>query len=449
MCHNYTGGCSNPLHGIHGENDCTTDTDTCTVTAKSTNTTVDLRSFGNIGDNSSTSTSTYTISDNWVRNLSKTPLTEAQEHLLAHGPNFVLVPKDPPTCKYIAATEKACQHLMQGKAEELRGEIKSLLKKNHDTKPNILKEECQALKQVKNDNTRMVLTADMGVSMVVVEREEYIYKSEELLHQPNYKILQSDPTNKYINKLISLLKSIKPEGGMDENTYRRLYPTGAGPPKYYGLPKVHRPRMPLRLIISSIGSLTHATAKELSRILKHLVGKSSHHVKNNMDFIESLKGIQLQPGESMVSFDVEALFTSVPIESAISIIKKHLEEDKDLHQRTAMTVKQITCLLEFCLRTNYFTFQGKMYEQVKGAAMGSPISPIVANLFMEDLDSKALATAPSTPKIWKGLWMIHSLSSKEHRKMPSLNISTPLIPIFISHMKIRKKMAPYLFLICW
>ena len=66
-----------------------------------------------------------------------------------------------------------------------------------------------------------------------------------------------------------------------------------------------------------------------------------------------------------------------------------------------MTVKKISCLLEFCLNTTYFTFQGKMYEQVKGAAMGSSISPIVAKLFMEDLETKALATAPSTPKIWK------------------------------------------------
>ena len=180
---------------------------------------------------------------------------------MAHGPNFVLVPKDLPTCKYIVATENACQHLMQGKAEEFRGEIKQLLKKKHNIKPNIPKEEYQALKQMKKDNTRMVLTADKGVSMVVVDREEYIQKSEELLHQPNYKILQADPTNKYKNKLISLLKSIKAEGGIDENTYKSLYPTAAGPPKYYGLPKVHKPGMPLRPIISSIGSVTHATAK--------------------------------------------------------------------------------------------------------------------------------------------------------------------------------------------
>ena len=85
-------------------------------------------------------------------------------------------------------------------------------------------------------------------------------------------------------------------------------------------------------------------------------------------------------------YDVSALFTSIPIEPAINIIKKHLEEDKDLHKRTSMTVKHIPCLLEFCLKNTYFSFQGSFYEQTEGAAMGSPISPIVANLFMEDLE---------------------------------------------------------------
>ena len=102
-----------------------------------------------------------------------------------------------------------------------------------------------------------------------------------------------------------------------------------------------------------------------------------------------------------MSFDVESLFTSVPIESSIAIIKKLLEDDKSLHQRTKMTVNQISCLLEFCLKTTYFTFQGNFFEQVKGAAMGSPISPIVANLFMEDLEIKALSTAPTPSTLWK------------------------------------------------
>ena len=112
--------------------------------------------------------------------------------------------------------------------------------------------------------------------------------------------------------------------------------------------------------LSSIGSVTYSTAKELSGILKPLVGRSPHHVMNNLEFLESIKGIQLQPEECMVSYDVEALFTSVPVEESISIIENLLEEDKDLHQRTAMSVNQIICLLKFCLNTTYFTFQGKM-----------------------------------------------------------------------------------------
>ena len=58
-----------------------------------------------------------------------------------------------------------------------------------------------------------------------------------------------------------------------------------------------------------------------------------------------------------------------------------------------MKVEHITSLLEFCLKTTYFQFQGSFYEHISGAAMGSPISPIVANLSMEDFEVKAINTA--------------------------------------------------------
>ena len=66
-----------------------------------------------------------------------------------------------------------------------------------------------------------------------------------------------------------------------------------------------------------------------------------------------------------------------------------------------MTVKHITCLLECCLRRTYFTFQIKYYEQVEGAAMGFPISPIMANLYMENFEVRAINTSPHTPLMWK------------------------------------------------
>ena len=247
----------------------------------------------------------------------------------------------------------------------------------------------------------MVLTTDKGVALVVIDTADYKKKAEELLQQPTYQPIPTYPTSKYKNILINMPKFIKAEGGITEAVYKKLYPTGAGSPKFYCLPKIHKEGVPLRPIVSSIGAVTYHTSKELSRILKPLVARSPYHLQTSQDFIQQIQGIQLQPNQCMVSFDVKALFTSVAIQPAITILKKLLEEDLSLQQRTTMSVNNITCLLEFCLKSTYFTYQGQHYEQLEGAAMGSPISPIVANLFMEDFEQKAISTAPHPPYFWK------------------------------------------------
>ena len=88
----------------------------------------------------------------------------------------------------------------------------------------------------------------------------------------------------------------------------------------------------------------------------------------------------MEPGECLSSYDVSALFTSVPIDPALKIIKDLLDKDTTLKERTVMEGGDIIHLLEFCLKNICLSFQGQVYEQVEGAAMGSPVSPIVANL---------------------------------------------------------------------
>ena len=78
---------------------------------------------------------------------------------------------------------------------------------------------------------------------------------------------------------------------------------------------------------------------------------------------------------------MSALFTSVPVDPALKVIKDLLEKDPTLKERTVLPMEDITLLLEFCLKNTYFSFQGQFYEQVAGVAMGSPVSPIVANLY--------------------------------------------------------------------
>ena len=144
--------------------------------------------------------------------------------------------------------------------------------------PNITREEQGALGELKSDDTRVILTVDKGVCWVVMHKEEYIEKAEELLKEKTYKIIPTDPTNRQKNKLIQILKRIKEEGGMSETTNKKIYPTGAGIPKFYGLPKIHKAGVPLRLIVSSRGSVSYNTAKELARSLKPLAGRTTYSV---------------------------------------------------------------------------------------------------------------------------------------------------------------------------
>ena len=182
-------------------------------------------------------------------------------------------------------------------------------------------------------------------------------------------------------------------------------------------------------------------AKELARMLRPLVGNSPHHIQNTCDFIQEVKGIQLQPTECIALYNDSALFTSVPIDPAISIIRRKLKLDQELNLRTTMQVEQIISLLEFCLKTTYLHFQGRFCEQLQGTAMGSPISPIVANLYMEAFAIKAINTIELPPRIWKRYVDDTLVVIKSAKKENSWSTSTKWTHISSLQQKMLKQMG--------
>ena len=305
----------------------------------------------------------------WVINLSKVELTQAQRSLLEKGPNCAISPNNIPNLDYITAIETVCSKLKEEDAAELRGEINGILKKGKIPKPNLDKDERTALHQLRKDKDRIILMADKGVTMVVLDKEDYINKAKELLNTPAYKEIPKDPTNKIKAQLITKLRRIKKDRKLDEGMFRTMYPTGCIPPKFYGLPKIHKTGTPLRPIVSSKGSVTYGVAKVLSKVIQPLVGKSPHHIQSTSDFVSKAKGFILQLGECLSSYDVTSLFTSVPIDPALNVIKDLLGKDEKLNDRTVLSVQDIIELLGFCLHNTYFSFQNKFYEQVEGAPM--------------------------------------------------------------------------------
>ena len=318
-----------------------------------------------------------------VVNLSDTILTTEAKSVLAKGGNFAVTPTSIPTEEIITRVEAAIYKLPKKEADEIRVETCRLLKRAKPPKCNISKGEQRALIELRKNKQLIILPADKGNATVVMNSADYETKIKDLLSADNYSIRKRDPTIFLEKKTKQLLT----ESGWEETVIKKLSPSGSLPPRLYGLPKIHKANVPLRPIVSAIGSPTYHLAQHLTTLLNPLVGNTQHHIRNSTHFIETIDKIHVSPSDCLVSFDVESLFTKVPIKDTIELLEPHFSS------------KEIA-LFSHCLTSSYFSWNKTFYEQKDGVAMGSPLSPVVANFFMESFEKSALDTAPLKPKLW-------------------------------------------------
>ena len=112
----------------------------------------------------------------------------------------MVTPRHSPNLEYITAIEAACTKLSQQDAEELKSQYKLGTKVLSSPKLNLTKAQNSAIRELKRDRDCIVLTADKGVAMVIMDRQDYISKANNLLSQNTYKTIQWDPTNTIKNK---------------------------------------------------------------------------------------------------------------------------------------------------------------------------------------------------------------------------------------------------------
>ena len=233
----------------------------------------------------------------------------------------------------------------------IRASVTSIANSWHPPKRcNIATAQEKALKSLAKDPSVTILPADKGRCVVAMNTSDYSDNIMEHLQDENtYKRItdkRRNPTastEKELNKPLQEICTCTTEHSSDEEQlnnkqYYRLHSTDCTPASFYGLPKIHKPDVPLRPITSSIGTSTYELSKHLVAIISPLQN-SRFSVKNSRVFAERIREQTMEPDEVFVSFDVTSLFTCLPTHLALRITSERL------HQYPIHSVKGQTCLL--------------------------------------------------------------------------------------------------------
>ncbi|XP_058816886.1 uncharacterized protein LOC131680184 [Topomyia yanbarensis] len=331
----------------------------------------------------------------WIENTTSYEIPDYLERTLLLGPNFNIQTKSSiPYVKLVADVETAIQNKPQ--ADEIRAEVSTIISNyvNYQNQPRtkendwIHKDIVRSKKFLRENPDLYVAKADKGNKTVLISATEYHQKMTEMVNDPStYKQRKDNPTNRVLKRLNSIVEQWWLDQHIDKATKYRLKLYNCAPPRIYGLPKIHKENCPLRPVVSTIGSATYRMAQYLSGILNNLVGKTEYHVRNSFDFAEEISKIRVPEGCVLYSLDVVSLYTNVPVDKVYEYVEERWNE---LQHITTIPWDSFKQAMKTVLEASFFQYDGKYYDQIFGVPMGSPLSPVVANIVMERLEREAI-----------------------------------------------------------
>lgn len=146
----------------------------------------------------------------------------------------------------------------------------------------------------------------------------------------------------------------------------------------------------LKPIIVGIVSVCERLSEWVDLHLQPLVKRNPGFLQESKEVLKSLFDVKWNKGYSCVTLDAVNLYSCIPHIAALRSIEqnliKHSQYSKEVCQFLVMTV-------EFLLKHNFFSFDGKFFLQVEGAPMGSTFSPFLSNLFMSSLEAEYIFSA--------------------------------------------------------
>ena len=354
---------------------------------------------------------------NNIINLSSYQLDETEKFILSHGLNFSLPPtaNDLKRESIFAEFESLAAQLSHHKAasNEARQAVQASLTDiahcyagSPIEEPDIIdaKMRSQCFRALKNlrDNRAIVITRpDKGSGVVIQDASTYVEKMHTILNDTS-KFTRLGPVDTFDKtptvegRLQRFLMKLLKQNKISKATYEAVRPSGSLRPRLYGLPKVHKDGTPLRPILSMIGSPQHQLSRWLATLLQPVLERySGNCVVDSFAFAEFIRNYDLNTPVQLCSFDIKSLFTNVPVAETITICADYLFNG--VSNSAGLEKSDFIKLMEFAVSDVEFSFNNIMFRQTDGIAMGSPLGPTLANIFVGFYEEQLFATTDKPP----------------------------------------------------
>jgi hypothetical protein len=239
----------------------------------------------------------------------------------------------------------------------------------------------------------VVTQADKGKILVIINLKEYSDKVHSFITANNFNTLNKDPANKFqksIHKIVKECSSV-----IDKRQGQFLIQKKPSAPDLKAQLKLHKIGIPIRPVINNRTVPAYKLAKHLTKILnQHINLNNQYNITNSTKLANDLIKLPVHENYRMITFDIKDLYVNIPIDETLKIIKTKLQQNNE-----TQTTHQIIPLLRTILSQIYFTFQQKIYQPEQCISMGSPISSLIAEIFLqnyEDKNIKQFSEAKST-----------------------------------------------------
>ena len=253
----------------------------------------------------------------------------------------------------------------------------------------------RTLTQFSADPSIIVTKPDKGKGIVIMNRADYVQKMGTILADVT-KFVKNHAdiftaTIQLEDKVNRFISTLRKNNIISDDTSKLLRATGSKPGIMYGAPKVHKKNIPLRPVLSTIGTPNYKLSKYLVNLLTPFTG-NSYTIKDSFTFASEINKFP-NKNYTTASFDIKSLFTNIPVSETMDIIINQIfVNDSTIYE--GFDRKHFRRLLEICMRDNLFLFDDQLYTQKDSAPMGGCAPPTIADLFLSFHESRWLNECP-------------------------------------------------------